>query len=257
MPCKGMHAIPSGPPEYPEIMTTYVICGEKTAIIDPGPSNSVVDLGFVDTASYVILTHLHIDHVGLVKETMERYKEAKIVMKSGYRKYLTTDEGVRRLNESAREVLGDLVDVYGEVEKTRDDVIEVEDGDTVDLGGKKISVIYTPGHAKHHISLFYEGMLFAGDSAGAVLNGVMMPTTPPPIDLEGYKESIKKQISLSPFSVGLSHGGIVDGKFLEEYLNLVNKGEFNVTEEDLDIGGEKGEMLKKHFRINMKGLKGE
>ncbi|WP_256202676.1 MBL fold metallo-hydrolase [Sulfuracidifex tepidarius] len=95
MPCKGMHAIPSGPPEYPEIMTTYVICGEKTAIIDPGPSNSVVDLGFVDTASYVILTHLHIDHVGLVKETMERYKEAKIVMKSGYRKYLTTDEGVR------------------------------------------------------------------------------------------------------------------------------------------------------------------
>ncbi len=236
-------------------MTTYVVCGERTAIIDPGPSNSVVDLGFVDDASYVILTHLHIDHVGLTRETLERYKNAKLVVKRGYKKYLTTEEGVRRLNESAREVLGDLVDVYGEVERVRDDVIEVEDGDVIDLGGKAIKVVYTPGHARHHVSLFYEGLLFSGDSAGAMLNGVMIPTTPPPIDLKQYKESIRKQIALSPFSLGLSHGGIVDGSFLHDYINALESDGFNVKEEDLDMGGEKGEILRKHYVINMKGLR--
>jgi len=254
MPCKGIHAIPSGPPQFPEIMTTYVVCGEKTAIIDPGPANSVVDLGFVDTANYVILTHLHIDHVGLVKEVMERYKEAKLVIKSGFKKYMVTEDGVKRLNETAREVLGDLVDVYGEVEPSRDDVIEVNDGDVIDLGGKSIKVVYTPGHAKHHISLFYEGMLFSGDSTGVMLNGVMLPSTPPPLDLQKYKESIKKQISLAPFSVALAHGGIVDGNFLSDYLEALEKADFKVNEEDLDLGGEKGEILKKHYKINMEGL---
>jgi len=50
MPCRGLHAIPAGPPEFPELATVYVICGEKlNVMIDAGVTNSIhlVILNFI------------------------------------------------------------------------------------------------------------------------------------------------------------------------------------------------------------------
>jgi hypothetical protein len=47
MPCRGLHAIPAGPPEFPELATVYVICGEKlNVMIDAGVTNSIMDSSF-------------------------------------------------------------------------------------------------------------------------------------------------------------------------------------------------------------------
>ncbi|WP_338598327.1 MBL fold metallo-hydrolase [Sulfolobus tengchongensis] len=256
MPCRGLHAVPAGPYEFPELTTIYVVCGEKlNVMIDAGVSNSVMDSSFLDKLDLVILTHIHIDHIGLLPEILETYKNVKVMVKSGFKKYLTSDDGVKRLNRSSEEVLGDLYYIYGEFKKIDPDrVVEVNGGETIDLGdGKTLKVIYTPGHAKHHLSVMVDDILFTGDSGGAYFNGVVIPTTPPPLDYENYINSLKLQISLKPKVVGLGHGGLVTPNVLEQHLEqMIERRTIDVNE--LDIGGIGGEILRKQLEVNLKGL---
>ncbi|AOL16678.1 MBL fold metallo-hydrolase [Sulfolobus sp. A20] len=256
MPCRGLHAVPAGPPEFPEIVTVYVVCGDKmNVMIDAGVSNSIMDSSFLDKLDLVILTHIHIDHIGLLQEIINMYKNVKILVKSGFKKYLTSDEGVKRLNESARNVLGDLYYVYGEFTKIEQDkVIEVDGGENFDLGeGRILQIYHTPGHAKHHISVMVNDVLFTGDSAGAFFNGVVIPTTPPPLDYDEYVNSLKFQINLKPNMVGLAHGGIVSPNVLSRHLEQMINKDFSIGE--IDIGGTAGEILRKQIEVNLRGLK--
>jgi len=64
-------------------------------------------------------------------------------------------------------------------------VVAANDGDTVDLGGgRRLDVINSPGHAKHHVGLVDSetGDLYTGDAAGVYLIGSdsLLPATPPP-----------------------------------------------------------------------------
>jgi Zn-dependent hydrolases, including glyoxylases len=88
MPCRGLHAIPAGPPEFPELATVYVICGEKlNVMIDAGVTNSIMDSSFLDKLDLVILTHIHIDHIGLLPEILDRYKNVKVMVRSGLKSF--------------------------------------------------------------------------------------------------------------------------------------------------------------------------
>ena len=42
-----------------------------------------------------------------------------------------------------------------------------DDGDVLDLGGRRLELLHAPGHAKHHLAVFEPdlGALFAGDGA--------------------------------------------------------------------------------------------
>ncbi|BAB66661.1 MBL fold metallo-hydrolase [Sulfurisphaera tokodaii] len=255
MPCRGLHSIPAGPVEFPEIATVYVMCGEKlTVMIDAGVSNSIADFSFLDKLDYIVLTHLHIDHIGLLPELLQVYK-AKVLVKSGFKKYLTSEDGLKKLNESAEKVLGDLYYVYGGLEKKldQDKVIEVEGNEEFDLGGYRMRLIYTPGHARHHMSVLVDDFLFTGDSAGAYFNGVVIPTTPPVIDYKMYMESLKRQIELKPKVVGFAHGGLVSPKIMEEHLKqMLSKEEIQIN---VDIGGVAGEILRKQIEVNLRGLR--
>ncbi|MEM3271024.1 MAG: MBL fold metallo-hydrolase, partial [Metallosphaera sp.] len=174
--CSGIHAIPSGPGEFPEAVYSFVICDKLNVMIDAGVANSVMDVGFLDKLDYVVVTHLHVDHVGALSEIVQRYK-SKVIVYNGYSKYL---KDPRKINSDARSVLGELVDIYGEVQPTEATFLEVNGGETIDLGEKKMEILYTPGHAKHHISALIDNIVYTGDSAGGRYNGVPIPTTPPP-----------------------------------------------------------------------------
>lgn len=252
MPCHGLHAVPAGPVEFSNIATVYVVCGDKLSVmIDAGVSNSIADFSFLEKLDMIILTHIHIDHIGLLPELIQMYK-AKVLVKSGFKKYLTTDEGVKKLNESAEKVLGDLYYVYGEFKKIDESkVVEIEGNEEIDLGGYVLKTIYTPGHAKHHISVMVDDFLFPGDSAGAYFNGVVIPTTPPVIDYEEYLRSLKKQIELKPRVVGLAHGGIVSPLIMEEHLKQIQNDKIEIN---VDLGGIAGEILKKQLSVNLRGL---
>ena len=58
------------------------------------------------------------------------------------------------------------------------------DGDVISLAGLRLTAMYTPGHASHHVAMHDQatGAVFAGDALGVHLPDVkvLRPATPPP-----------------------------------------------------------------------------
>jgi glyoxylase-like metal-dependent hydrolase (beta-lactamase superfamily II) len=69
-------------------------------------------------------------------------------------------------------------------------------GDTIDLGGRVLKVITTPGHTPDSISLLDQahGLLFTGDTYYRGLIYLYRPET----DLDAYEASLKKMVALAP-----------------------------------------------------------
>src|SRR5207244_645214 len=90
----------------------------------------------------------------------------------------------------------------------------ISEGDRVDLGDRALDVMYTPGHASHHVSLVdsESGALFTGDALGIHFPdvGVLRPATPPPdIDVELAVESIDRIRARAESVLMFSHFGPV------------------------------------------------
>jgi glyoxylase-like metal-dependent hydrolase (beta-lactamase superfamily II) len=76
-------------------------------------------------------------------------------------------------------------------------------------------VLYTPGHASHHVTYFdcSEGIAFVGDTAGICIEGhpYILPATPPPdINLELWDSSLDAIATLNPRRLLLTHFGFSD-----------------------------------------------
>ena len=91
----------------------------------------------------------------------------------------------------------------------------VRDGETVEVLGHRIGVLYTPGHASHHVSyLLNKTRMFTGDAAGIRLPGAetVRPALPPPeLDLESWRRSIGAVEQAGPDELLLTHFGPVGG----------------------------------------------
>ncbi|MGD0803835.1 MAG: MBL fold metallo-hydrolase [Candidatus Bathyarchaeia archaeon] len=125
----------------------------------------------------VIITHMHNDHVGLIEyirqsvdvETIahriaeERQLEQIRVYKDMYKN--TSEELQLMGGGSFQQFLSRFEHAFIEdSEPLRLDKL-LEDGDTIDLSGVKLKVIWTPGHAAEHICLHDTDrrILFSGD----------------------------------------------------------------------------------------------
>jgi glyoxylase-like metal-dependent hydrolase (beta-lactamase superfamily II) len=89
----------------------------------------------------------------------------------------------------------------------------VEGGETLKVDNRTLRVLYTPGHASHHVCfLLDDGSLFTGDAAAIRLPGssVIRPALPPPeINLELCEESIAAMRALGAERLMLTHYGEV------------------------------------------------
>jgi glyoxylase-like metal-dependent hydrolase (beta-lactamase superfamily II) len=91
----------------------------------------------------------------------------------------------------------------------------VSEGDRIDLADRHLDVLYTPGHASHHVSLAdsLTGAVFTGDALGIHLPDVrvLRPATPPPdIDVELGVESIERIRDRARSFLMFSHFGPVE-----------------------------------------------
>ncbi|MGB9780488.1 FprA family A-type flavoprotein [Caldanaerobacter sp.] len=105
----------------------YLVEGkEKVALLDTvDPATEYVlmeQLKDVKKIDYIIAHHAEQDHSGAIPAVLEKYKEAKIVC-----------------TPKAKTFLMDLLPSL-----TEDEFITVEDGDTLDLGGKTLKFIHAP-----------------------------------------------------------------------------------------------------------------
>jgi glyoxylase-like metal-dependent hydrolase (beta-lactamase superfamily II) len=201
------------------ITGTFLVRGEQTALIESGPKSSLeqvlagLQAAGVEKLDWVIVTHIHLDHAGAAGSLALRFPEAKIAVHEIGAPHLVNPS---KLWSSASRIYGDEMDrLWGGIDPIAPDRIHpLNDGDKIDLGGRVLQAVETPGHARHHHAILDNdtGTLFTGDAMGVRLQdvGIMRPATPPPeFNLEDAVASIKRIESMRPSSLCLTHYGPV------------------------------------------------
>jgi glyoxylase-like metal-dependent hydrolase (beta-lactamase superfamily II) len=203
---------------FKNLISSYVLKGTKTVIVETGPSSSIPNLlsGLkelnvkVEDVAYIALSHVHIDHGGGVGALLKLLPNAKVIVHSKGAPHLVNPE---TLWLQAKEVLGNVAEIFGEPEPVPEDrLIVATDSMTFDAGNSvKLKVVETLGHASHHLS-YYEsvnGGVFLGDAAGIYLSefDMVVPTAPPPFRLDVALASLDKLVKLNPTALYYSHFG--------------------------------------------------
>jgi glyoxylase-like metal-dependent hydrolase (beta-lactamase superfamily II) len=204
----------------PGIIGPYLLAGNaEIAVIDPGPHTTqealltaIRDAGFApQDVTHLILTHIHLDHAGAVGTLQEHMPKAKVYVHSKGAPHLINPT---KFLASATRIYGEkMQELWGDFKPVEQEKIQViEDGEVINVAGRRLEVHYTPGHAIHHVVFFdvHSGELFAGDIAGVRLQGidyVRPPTPPPDLDLEAWSTSLDKIKSLHPDVLYLAHFG--------------------------------------------------
>jgi glyoxylase-like metal-dependent hydrolase (beta-lactamase superfamily II) len=183
-------------------------------LIDPGPESSVETLLSklgAERPHALLLTHIHFDHAGASGALVERWPDLRVYVHEKGARHMADPE---RLVASARQIWGEDFDrLWGRVVPVPEENLEVlTGGETIE---KHFDVVYTPGHAKHHVSYFHHptGHAYVGDMAGVRIPPSAVtraPTPPPDIDVEAWLDSVDKIESREPTAVVLTHFGCVD-----------------------------------------------
>ena len=192
------------------------------AIVDPGPGSTLETLrqtlqtrGIgVSDLDALLLTHIHLDHAGATGALVrENPRLVVYVHKNGARHLIDPS---KLLASAQRLWPNDLQRLFGETLPVPAENLRVlEGGETLTIGSRQVDVVYTPGHASHHVSYFdkTEDVAFVGDTAGVRIEGnaFAMPATPPPdIDLGIWDISFAAILERKPGRLFLTHFGYSD-----------------------------------------------
>jgi len=200
-----------------------IVEGERVAIVDTGAKGSLAPtlaalakLGLsAESVDYVVLTHIHLDHAGGAGSMMRAFPHARL---------LVHPRGVAHMVAPARLIEG-VAAVYGaaEVERLYGQILPVDAARiipathelSVDLAGRRLLCLDTPGHARHHIALFDERSrsVFTGDIFGMAYRELdtdgrqfLFPTTSPvQFDPVAMHASIDRVLALQPEFAYLTH----------------------------------------------------
>lgn len=202
-----------------KFIASYVLTGNKTMIVETGPTTSIGNLlaGLREIAignddiDYVAVSHIHIDHAGGSGRLLEHLPNARLLAHPRGVPHLVKPE---KLWRQTKQVLGEIADMYGKIHPVPEGrIVKATDGMTVELGDNvRLKVLETLGHASHHLS-FYENSsrgVFTGDAAGVYLEriGAIIPTAPPPFNLEMALTSLDRLIELRPEKLYYTHFGV-------------------------------------------------
>ena len=193
------------------------------ALVDTGTQFSVPGVMQVlqnkqlapEKVAYVFLTHIHLDHAGGASEFMRLLPNAKLVVHPRGAKYMI----------NPAKLIAGVMAVYGEAEFRRlygeispideNRVIEAPDETRIDLNGRSLLLLDTPGHARHHYCIFDERSqsFFTGDTFGVSyreldvdgLEFVFPTTTPVQFDPNAAHASLNRIMSYQPQYAFLTH----------------------------------------------------
>ncbi len=186
------------PHQFEEVIS-YLIGGDKRALLfDTGMGIGDIKQLTAELTSLPVLllnSHTHNDHVG------DNWRFAEVWgMDTGFTR--------RNAQGSRADAQAELADgqICGALPKGFDRAAYVtkpwkikaytHDMDRIDLGGRTLQVIATPGHTPDSISLFdaANGILFTGDTYYSGPIWLYRPET----DLQAYADSIRRLAALAP-----------------------------------------------------------
>lgn len=221
----GIHVVDTGYMRDRFDASHLLIEKGKALVVDTGTSHSAPlilahlnNQGLTcDDVLYVVLTHIHLDHAGGAGRLMQLFPKARL---------LVHPKGVRhmvdpaKLAAAAEAVYGKerFKELYGTIfpiEEKR--IIAPQEGYSLDFMGREITILDTPGHARHHICLHDRKSqgVFTGDALGLAypqLQQGKIPfqictTSPTAFEPEAMIQSMDKVMALNPLYLYPTHYG--------------------------------------------------
>lgn len=203
----------------PENLACYLFDTPQRVLIECGPSRSIghlfdaLDHLGIDDAGTLAVTHIHLDHAGGAGHFAAHFPNARVAVHT---------LGAPHLVDPAR-LVASAAQVYGE-ERMHDDwgpmepidpgrLLVLDEGDRIPLGdGRVIDVMYTPGHARHHLVYFEAetGACLVGDEVGVCFphGHAVQPNTPPPdFDPRLITEQLHRIAARRPTFLAFAHYG--------------------------------------------------
>ena len=225
---EGITLVDTGFGERPAFCAAWLVVeGGRAAFIDCGTNHSVPAMLAAlraqglgpDAVDWLLLTHVHLDHAGGAGLLMRQLPNARLVVHP---------RGARHMVDPSKLVAGATA-VYGEAEMERSygriepvpaaRVVVADDGHVVDLAGRALLCVDTPGHARHHYCVWdaRSRAWFTGDTFGLSYRELdvdgrpfVIPTTSPvQFDPEPLKASIRTLLARAPEAMYLTHYGRV------------------------------------------------
>jgi len=189
------------------------------AILDPGPASTIETLraslhsnglGTQDLNT-ILLTHIHLDHAAAVGALVKENPRISVFVHEFGAKHMIDPS--KLLASAGRLYGGEMQRLYGDVLPVPEENIRpLAGGETVSVGKRKFDILYTPGHASHHLTFWdaQDRIAFVGDVAGITVEGdtFIMPATPPPdVDMALWNKSLDAIEALRPEKIFLTHFG--------------------------------------------------
>ncbi len=203
--------LPQDLPGFDTFISAWLVSGERTYLVDPGPAVTIPklvaalrarDIHHLDA---ILLTHIHIDHSGGIGDLVTHFPDTPVVCHPKAVEHLVEPA---RLWAGSVKTLGATARAYGPISPVpADRVVSVEA-----LTERDIDIILTPGHAVHHVSYLTNDTLFAGEAGGVyweLPDGFYLrPATPPKFYLETSLESISALEKIDCLRMCYGHFGL-------------------------------------------------
>ncbi len=237
--CSDLYYLDTGMYETSGYGAAYILDDDRPAVIETGLGtnhdlilDALDELGIDrDELAAIAVTHIHLDHAGGMGFLAEACPNADLYVPAAGAGLLIEPS---RLVAGTKAAVGDQWEFYVDPKPLpADRVVEIEDGDTIDLGEHELHVHEAPGHAFHQV-VFEDpanDAVFTGDAAGIWIpeTETINETSPPSnFDLEECLADLETIKSIDPEVLLYTHFGPreVDNdleRALDEYATVLTE----------------------------------
>ncbi|MFH2110126.1 MAG: MBL fold metallo-hydrolase [Candidatus Bathyarchaeota archaeon] len=232
------------------VLGTYLVRGEESAVIDPGPASqtggvleTLHSLG-ASAVNVVCLTHIHLDHAAGSWMILDQNPGAFVHCHPRGVQHMVDPS---KIKAAAEEIFKEGIKDYGEIKGVDSNRVRAStDGESLDLGGVGLRVIWTPGHSTHS-QTYYEPdgrVLFVGDAVGHTPgnHGIFVPASPPPYNPRQAAESLDRLLGLGAETLCISHFGVYQDaeerlRSFRDQVRLWERLAFRAVDEGLELRG--------------------
>jgi glyoxylase-like metal-dependent hydrolase (beta-lactamase superfamily II) len=202
------------------IATALLDTPDGALLVDPGPGSGLDTLwrelrevGLTGRDLHgVLLTHVHLDHAGASGSLVRECPHLVVYMHERGARHMVDPA---KLLASATRIYGDQMDrLWGEFAPVPESQVRtLAGGEVLNIGGRRLDVASTPGHANHHVCYHdhESGIAFVGDTGGVrtgTIPYVLPPTPPPDIDIPAWLATVAALRAWSPSGLFLTHFGL-------------------------------------------------
>jgi len=246
--CVDVSYVDTGMYDVSEYGSVYVVDAERPALVDTGLGaeyetilDAMAQAGVApEDLAVIALTHVHLDHAGGAGYLVEECPNATVYVHESGARHLVDPE---RLWEGTKAAVGDQIDYYAEPKPIPDErIVELSDGDEIDLGDHTFEVVHAPGHAPHQV-VFHDPVVdgvFTADAAGIYTPSTdEVHVTSPPVnfDLDQALDDIDRIRDLDPETLLYGHFGTAPtADRLDAYAETLDAWVTDVREKRAELG---------------------